>query len=400
MQILAGPAQACDDRPLPVFAADVQAFLADWSRDLLGQPGVRDLPDVVTFAYWCRKAHLAQMAQRFSAEPAAQGPSELRVGVGLVFHIAPANVPVNFAFSLAFGLLAGNANVVRLPTRVTPAADALVAGLDRVLRSGRHPEMADRIVLTRFERDDTVNRFWLANADGRVVWGGDATVQHMRSLPCKPRSREVAFTDRYSLCSLAADAVLALDAADLDRLVAQLFNDIYLMDQAACSSPQLLVWVGAPDRVQAAQALLWPVLTRYAQARYRPAPVQVMDKYVEACRAVLNNPELERITQQDNVLYRVTLNHLSPQQDSCRGYFGTVHEVALESLDPLATIVTERYQTLVYFGFDPAELRRFILSKNLRGIDRVVPVGRALDMGYLWDGYDIIGSLSRLILIQ
>ena len=33
----------------------------------------------------------------------------------------------------------------------------------------------------------------------------------------------------------------------------------------------------------------------------------------------------------------------------------------------------------------------------LRGIDRVVPVGRALDMDIVWDGYDLIGSLSRLI---
>jgi hypothetical protein len=39
-------------------------------------------------------------------------------------------------------------------------------------------------------------------------------------------------------------------------------------------------------------------------------------------------------------------------------------------------------------------------SQNLRGIDRVVPVGRAIDMGLVWDGYDIVTSLSREIIFQ
>ena len=31
------------------------------------------------------------------------------------------------------------------------------------------------------------------------------------------------------------------------------------------------------------------------------------------------------------------------------------------------------------------------------GVDRVVPIGRAFDMGPFWDGFDIIQSLSRRI---
>jgi hypothetical protein len=45
------------------------------------------------------------------------------------------------------------------------------------------------------------------------------------------------------------------------------------------------------------------------------------------------------------------------------------------------------------------KVREFIVRNGLRGIDRVVPVGQALDMDIVWDGYDIIGSLSRLITI-
>ena len=43
------------------------------------------------------------------------------------------------------------------------------------------------------------------------------------------------------------------------------------------------------------------------------------------------------------------------------------------------------------------KLTNFISKNNLHGIDRMVPFGRAFDMGHIWDGFDIISSLSRKI---
>jgi hypothetical protein len=172
------------------------------------------------------------------------------------------------------------------------------------------------------------------------------------------------------------------------------------MDQAACSSPQLLAWIGEPACAQSAKARLWPELVKIAETRYRPAPIHVMDKYVEACRHALGNAQVRNVVRHGNVLYRLELEGLAADQDARRGYFGTVHEVTLPTLDALAPIVNERYQTLTSFGFDASQLRAFIVGHALRGIDRVVPVGRALDIGLVWDGYDIVASLSRIVDIQ
>ena len=38
-----------------------------------------------------------------------------------------------------------------------------------------------------------------------------------------------------------------------------------------------------------------------------------------------------------------------------------------------------------------------IIDKNILGIDRVVPFGKALEFEYNWDGYDVIRNLSRTI---
>ena len=71
--------------------------------------------------------------------------------------------------------------------------------------------------------------------------------------------------------------------------------------------------------------------------------------------------------------------------------------MSLGSLSDLAPIINDRCQTLTYFGFDVEELRNFVTSNQLRGIDRIVPIGRSLDMDVVWDGYDIIEHLSRRI---
>ena len=57
-------------------------------------------------------------------------------------------------------------------------------------------------------------------------------------------------------------------------------------------------------------------------------------------------------------------------------------------------------QSLIYYGENPDILRKIVVDNELRGIDRIVPVGKAMDIGPIWDGYDILEMLSRIILKQ
>lgn len=392
--VLVGSIQEVSNQPTESFCPSRVEFLAALSRRLLKDPRARALPDVASFAYWCRAANLKRLVGRHVLPE-----DRVRMGLGLTFHICPANVPVNFAFSLAFGLLAGNSCVLRLPSKATPTAELLVEAVGKELLDASD-DLRSAVGLLRFERADEVTRFWMSVADGRVVWGGDATVEHMRTFRTKPHSREVAFSDRYSLCVMDSLAVISMDEIMLQRFCGDLFNDIYLMDQAACSSPQLIVWVGDREQVALAQAKLWPALVRLAQQKYVLLPVQVMEKFVQACRHAMGNEGVQRIESHGNMLYRLMLDSVGPKQHERRGYFGTVHEVTVPDLDSLAPIVNERYQTLAIFGVDPRTVRSMIVRHGLKGVDRVVSVGRALDMDTVWDGYDIIASLSRLIPIH
>lgn len=394
LEVLVGDARAISNKPSEIFSDERIEFLASLSGVLFKLPQVRGMSDVSTFAYWCRKSNLIRLRDqgRFN--------NKLKMGLGLSFHICPTNVPINFAFSLAFGLLSGNTCVLRLPTKESPTVDILIESILRVLALPEHKNLEREIFIARFLRDDEVNKFWLSIADCRIVWGGDATVNHFRSLPSQPRSREVAFSDRYSLCILNPGEVNSLDEDNLKKLCLNLFNDLYLMDQAACSSPQLVAWIGEDEEVHAAKMRLWPALVEIVADRYELKPVHAVDKYVEACNIAINNERAISVECSGNLLYRIELSSISIEQDKCRGYFGTIHEVTLRAMEELTTMVNERYQTLTYFGFLPEEIRNVIASQHLRGIDRVVPVGNAIDMGLVWDGYDIVSSLSREIVFQ
>ena len=86
-------------RPLRPFAPDVLDFLSALSAALLKDREAKAYPDVITCAYFCRKAHLARLEEEYA------GRLDGRLGRGVVFHIAPSNVPINFAYSLTAALL-------------------------------------------------------------------------------------------------------------------------------------------------------------------------------------------------------------------------------------------------------------------------------------------------------
>lgn len=385
-----GPLQTLDRRPMAPFAAPVLDFLSALSHDLLASPDARRHPDIATFAFWCRRGHLQPMAEAW-----ARGPA--RVGRGLVLHIAPGNVPVNFAFSLAFGMLAGNANIVRVAEVEHAQTTVLCAALQRRFADPRHAVVAARNRVVQYARDDTVTAALSAQAAARVLWGGDHTIAHLRSLPAPPRCVDVAFADRYSLAMLDARAVNEAGSQALADLVRGFFHDAYLQDQDACSSPQLVVWQGEPAACAQARQRFWPALDALLEREYALAPVHAVDKLVQLCRAAAALPQAQSSVRHGNRIHRVQLQSLPAGLEQHRGHAGFFFEVDTTGFEPLAGVVDARYQTLTTFGLDRQALARRVVELGLTGIDRIVPVGQALAIGLVWDGHDLVSTLSRIV---
>ena len=109
----------------------VVGFLSDVSREILRSKKCREYPDVITFGYFCRKGSIRKILKVSQSE-------FNRYGWGLAVHIAPSNVPINFAFSFVFGLLSGNNNLVRLPSNTWPQVELLVSIFETIIKTSKY----------------------------------------------------------------------------------------------------------------------------------------------------------------------------------------------------------------------------------------------------------------------
>lgn len=380
-----GLSQFSQVQPLEIFASVVLSFWSQVSTSLLSNRQVKQFPDVATFAFFCRKAHLLSLQKNYL-------DTGLRFGRGVIFHIAPSNVPVNFAYSLLVGMLAGNANVVRVSSKDFVQVNLICQVIRDVLEQDEFGEIRKRLSVVRYPRDFETNQYLSSLADVRVIWGGDATISEVRRAALCAKAYDICFADRYSFALFNAAAVMAHQ--DLPGLARSFYNDTYLFDQNACSAPRLVVWLGDANKVEIAQQLFWTAV--HAQLiDYGIYAVAAIDKLTMLCTHADDQAGVHLRPRSDNKVWRVMLDRLSFDLDEHRCAAGYFLEYTTQDLAELSVAVNRKYQTMAYFGFERAELNGLMRKARFLGIDRVVPVGQTTDFNLTWDGHDLVNALSR-----
>lgn len=361
----------------------VESFLHDLSRAILKNRNAHAYPDLMTFGYFCRKTSIAQ------ARDALPDPHR-RMGWGTVLHIAPSNIPVNFAFSLLMGMVAGNSNIVRLPTQTFLQMELMVKLFDEIAARPEYAGFSRETVFVQSERDSTRLNSLVAQAQGLIVWGGDTTVEYFRALPKTPRCVEAYFPNRVSSAIFSAQAVLELGEEALQKLCLDFFNDTYLVDQNACSSPSLIFWQGSPGDCKAARVLFWGALDRHLSSTYQLDPVARIERSLDVMALVGFAQSTVDVARDHNDIWRLSNGHLRGQKLR----FGMFLEIDIDELTQLSKLLRDNEQTLSVFGID-RQLVFDALKSDIACVDRIVPVGRALDIGFNWDGREMLSLFSR-----
>lgn len=375
--------------PLKPYSDIVIDFLDELSAMLRKKVIRGKYNDIGTLAFWCRRGNLLKLKEN-------AGNLNKRLGRGLVFHITPSNVPINFAFSYFFGLLSGNSNVVRVPSKRFEQIDIICDAVKAVLENDRYKIIKETTAFVRYGHDKEITDDFSMMADARIIWGGDASISEIRKSPMKSKGTEIVFADRFSLGIINSDEFDKLSEEDSDQFALRFYNDTYLMDQNACSTPHLILWVGA--KKETAKVKLWSSVHK-AAGQYNLEPIKAMDKYTALCLSGCRN-NIKKADREDNLLYVVELNELPEEIDKLRGCYGMFYQYDLENINSLAPYIDSKVQTLLYYGMDKNKLLSFVLDNHLQGIDRIVPFGKALDIGVYWDGYDIVSQLSRIVCVN
>jgi hypothetical protein len=381
--------------PLAVYDDQSIAFLAALAARWMAEPEIRGAADLVALAYWLRSANL----ERLLADARSAPPATLRVPRGLALHIAPANVDTVFLYSFALSLLAGNSNVVRVSQRLAERLEPVLACLRSVLAEPRWSTIARRNRFVSYAHDEGINRYLSLHAHARVLWGGDATVAGFRALPARVDVVDLVFPDRFSYCAVASDAYLALDAARQRTLARAFYNDAYTFDQRACSSPSVVYFVGDPAAAHRASEQFWNELAAVLAER-RPAvePSNQMNHLVFAYEQLADGQveQLGPLSAERPTVVR--LSDPAARPPLCGG--GLFLEAFLDDLSGLTPLVRDADQTLTHFGFDEPALRQLAVTLAGRGLSRLVPIGQALSFGPIWDGYDLLRELTKLVVLQ
>ncbi|SFW51081.1 acyl-CoA reductase [Amycolatopsis australiensis] len=372
-------------------------FVTKFARKLLAPATARRYPELASLGFFLRKGEIAKALSTLDTSGTA-----LRFPRGLVFHVPPANVDTIFVYSWALSALAGNHNVVRVSSRSAGAAEAVLEALNAAL-SEVDASTAAAITATQrmvtYDRSDEVSGALSLAADLRVIWGGDASVAALRRYPLAPHARDLTFPDRSSF-AVASVAGWQRASSEERRVAAEgFYNDSYWFDQAACSSPRAVFWVGAAAGAQAAgqefRTLLASVL---AAKQHVTEPAMAVQKRVSAYGAAADGL-VKEIEFQGNGLATLELADPAALPREWLGA-GTFANARVSSLSDLVPIVVRKDQTVSQFGFTTEELTAFARELAGRGVDRIVPFGSALTFSAVWDGYDLLSEFSRLVTVQ
>lgn len=364
------------------FDKNTLQFLYSLSSAILKNKQSKKYPDLITFGFFCRKSNLIKNKIRYEKE------LEVRIGLGLSVHIAPSNIPINFAFSFVFGLLSGNANAIRLPSKPYPQNLLLLEIINNLLNKEDFKDIKDSTIFFNSHRDSLKLKELCRKADALIVWGGDSTVQTFKNYVKKINCIELLFPNRLS--SLIINSKVFVEEKNKRNILEKFYNDTYLVDQNACSSPTNIFWYGDKHINKKAQILFWDELKKVLKNKnYHLPTISQFDKYINVLRALNETSNKLNIEIHDANIWEGLNAHNSSKYFNL-GLFSSLNII---NLNQMTNQIRDNEQTITYFGLDPKKINDAIKLGQVT-VDRIVPIGSALDIGLIWDGKDVIRYLS------
>ena len=374
------------DGPHEVFDKNIILLLNEISKEVLKSNQCKKFPDLISFGFWCRIKNIKDIFNNYFF-------FKNRMGRGSVLHISPSNVPTNFAYSMVFGLLSGNNNIIRLPSKNFLQIKLLCNILIKISKKKKFSKCFNRLLLIKYDNSDLISSELSKNVEARIIWGGDKTVNKFKSFVTKPRCIDLAFANRYSISVIDSNKIEKLNVKDLKILAKKFYNDTYTMDQFGCSSPNSVFWLGKNND---AKKKFWTQLSKIVNKEYDLDLSGANKKISNLMNYTLGkNKKFKANIKNFNL---ITLKDKKLNFDNFENiHFGTFLEKNISNINSLQKYTSEKLQTITYYGTNFKTIKKFIIKNKIKGIDRIVPIGRAFDLTPEWDGVDIISTLSRTI---
>lgn len=372
------------NKPIETYNKEVLNFLEDLQKQLMLE-NKEKLPGISALSFWLRK-HNIDRSENLNL------PNKLRIGLGIALHITPSNMPLSYFYSYVFGLLSGNVNVVKIPKKNFIENNKLMLIFNKLINKKKYKIIKEKTFFFKFNHEKKIMSELSKICNLRIIWGGDKTITRIREYEIQSHTRELTFGDKYSCCIIDSDQLAKLRKLDFLKLCNAFFSDGYLVDQNACSSPHLVLWIGKNQNIK---KKFWIEINNIAKLKYDLPEIGSIEKHLKLYSDIIDQNINNFLVLSH--LYAVNIKKINNEVISFRGKWGYFYQYNLKNLHSISKIVNKKFQTITCMGVKKDDVVNVIKNNNLLGVDRVTKIGNAHTMNFYWDGYDLISNMSRII---
>ncbi len=380
-----------DFKSLRPFDDDVIKFLNELSCCLIKDKESKKNLELFTFSIWCRESNIRSLIKDYN-----NIEKKRMHGLGIVFHIPPSNVIMNFAYSMVIGLVTGNKNIIRIPSKSIKLAKLISIKIKSLKK--KYSNIVKLICFINYDYDKEISKKMSIIADARIIWGSDETVNNFKKIDTKINCRDIIFSDKYSISIINSEKIIKLDKKKIFKLCKNFYNDTYLFDQNACTAPQTIFWIG--KRSKEAKNKFWGCMEGIVLKNYKLDLYSAVNKFDNMSTLAFRSKNLDlSFYNFKNLIIRANLKNVK-NLDKLRGKWGFFYEKDYKSLNKIKIYRSKKYQSVSYFGFLQNDLLKLSNNKSMKDFCRYIKIGDTMKFNFVWDGYDLIHSLTKKIKIN
>jgi len=371
-----------------IFCEQSLDFCYKLSTILLNDKKTKGFPSLQALGFWLRKANISKIIK----ENIITIKNTQRTALGVVFQIPPKNVDILFGYNVLLSILCGNITIVRLWNERTEEQDCLLHFMGEALSDNK--EIKKRLLFLAYDRNDKITKDLSSICDIRMVWGGDETVQNIRKIPLPPLSKEINFGDRFSSAIIKTESFLNADNKVKEKITTDFAKDLFSFKQKACTSPRIIFWTGNKEKVRKASEIFYNKLTNHISEKIEEGDSISKNNYKFLALHDLNIEKIEETSDDLTILYLNSMDNFNLFKNESFGN-GMLFHYYIDDLNLLNNYAQNKDQTLCHWGFNKNEID--IIST--KGFDRYVPFGQTLNFDVIWDGYNLLEEMTKLIRI-
>ncbi len=374
------------------FSNKITNFFNGLSSFIFRNKKMAKIPEISAFAFWIRKANINNLLSNV-----VFSENQVPVPRGIVFHVAPSNVDFMFLYSWFLSVLAGNFNILRISSEYHKEVVELI-DLIRNFAEQSNEEwfLKSNLVLT-YQHNDEINEYFSSISDCRIFWGGDETIIRMRKFTAKPTVKDIYFSDKFSYAVINSVEYLKLNQIERKKIAEKFYNDSFLFNQKACSSPSIVFFSGEEGKNVNATKYFWDLLAEVSEKKQLEKSPSIKMQHFLNWSILATKWNVDDFSDNSEFFTVVHLNveDIDADYRTCGG--GFFIESYIGKLSDLIDFGGKSDQTLIYYGFEKEELKSYINNKGSRANLRIVKIGEALNFDVIWDGYNLLYELVKII---